>query len=82
MGLYENDLVAAFDLFIPYPDQCCFSFLPICKVFTQQPATGTLEAPFPNQGPAFQQILLQMQVIKAGCVVTLRRDLHVDTHLK
>jgi hypothetical protein len=80
LRLHEDDKIAAFELFIADPDQCRFGFLSIRIVLAQDASSGTLISPLPNQRPAFEQILLQMQVIVARWMLTLRWNLHVDTH--
>jgi hypothetical protein len=80
LRLHEDDKVAAFELFIANPDQGRFGFLSIRIVLAQDASPGTLISPFPYQRPAFEQILLQVQVIIARRMLTLGWNLHVDTH--
>ena len=80
MRLHEDDKIAAFELFITSPDQCRFGFLSICIVLAQDASPGALISPLPYQCPAFEQILLQVQVIVTRRMLTLWWNLHVDTH--
>ena len=80
LRLHEDNLVAAFELLITGPDQGRFSRLAISVVIARDAPAGTLVSPLPDQGPALQEILLQMQVVKARWMITVRRDLHVDAH--
>jgi hypothetical protein len=80
LRLHEDHKVAAFELFIADPDQGRFGFLAVRIMFAYDAATGTLQSPLPDQGPPLEEILLQKQVIIARWLITVRRDLHVDTH--
>lgn len=80
LRLHEHDKIAALELFIADPDQSRFGFLSIRIVLAQDAPPGTLISPLPYQRPAFEQVLLQVQVIVAWRMLTVRWNLHVDTH--
>ena len=80
LRLYEDDMIAAFELFITDPDQSRFGFLAIRIVLAHDTSPGTLISPFTYQGPALEQIFLQMQVIETRRMVALGRNLHIDAH--
>ena len=80
LRLHEDDPIATFELFVAYPNQSRFSFLMIRIVLAQDTPTGTLVSPFSYQRPAFQQILLQVQMVVARWMPALGRNLHVESH--
>ena len=82
MGLYEDNLVATPDLIVAGLFQCGHGHLPVLEMLFPDASRTALVAPFPNQGPALEQVLLQVQVVEAGRLVTLGRDLHVNAHMK
>ena len=80
LRLHEDDMIAAFELFITDPDQSRFGLLTIRIVLAHDASPGTLISPFPYQGPALEQIFLQMQVIETRRTVALGRNLHINAH--
>ena len=67
-------------LFVASPEQGSLGAVLFVEMFFFDPAGAPLVAPFPDQRPALEQVFLQVQVVEAGRLVTLRRDLHVDAH--
>ena len=80
LRLKEDDEVAAFELFIAHPEQRRFGLLAISVVLPLDAPPGALISPFPDQGPALKQVLLQVEMVEAQRAITLRRNLHVDSH--
>jgi len=78
--LHEHHPVSTLDLLVANPDERRFGGFPVGKVLFTCPAAGTLKTPFPDQGPAINQILLQLEMIITGWRIISRRDLHVDAH--
>ena len=80
MCLHEDNKIAAFELFIADPDQGCLGLLSVRIMLAQDAPPGALISPLPYQRPAFEQVLLQVQVIVTRRMLTLWWNLHVDTH--
>jgi hypothetical protein len=81
-GLDEYNPVTTPDLFVANLHQRCLGCLTVRIVFLAQPPRCSLVTPFPDQCPAINEVLLEMEMIIPGRLVPFWRDLHVETHLR